>query len=378
MDRDFLSARQVALTSGTTIPRVKRAIARLEFDVREDPNGRVRLSPKQVKLLRRSLGTTPAVPELSRTEALVLAALSRSPFGLISSRVVARRAGVSPTAAGLALRTLRTKGLATVERRSMPGTHIRERQIIKANLKSPRWPSIAEQLAQVHPAIESGPPAHDRTVPARLGHLFWNTAPTQMSPRLAGGYIARRLLTAGDPEGLAWGSEQLTAKDWRHAAATRGISPRRHALALNLAAQARRSRVQFLGARGQINLEQPIPIAGIRVLGLSDILAMKVKVIGDRGELRDYFDLKRIEQMTGRTFEEGLGLYMSRYGVKPEDASIMHIVTALGYLDDVDEDDLLPESKQEIAQYWTRRQPEVIRNLSRFGASPTTGEKTVE
>jgi len=138
------------------------------------------------------------------------------------------------------------------------------------------------------------------------------------------------------------------------------------------------TRVQFLGARGQINLEQPIPIAGIRVLGLSDILAMKVKVIGDRGELRDYFDLKRIEQITGRTFEEGLGLYMSRYGVKPEDASIMHIVTALGYLDDVDEDDLLPESKQEIAQYWTRRQPEVIRNLSRFGASPTTGEKTVE
>lgn len=137
------------------------------------------------------------------------------------------------------------------------------------------------------------------------------------------------------------------------------------------------TRVQFLGAQGQINLEEPLLVAGIRVLGLSDLLAMKVKVIGDRGELRDYFDLERIEQMTGRTFEEGLGLYMSRYDVKPEDTSIMHIVTALGYLDDVDEDDLLPESKQEIAQYWARRQPEVIRSLSRFGARPDRRVKKV-
>ena len=130
------------------------------------------------------------------------------------------------------------------------------------------------------------------------------------------------------------------------------------------------TRVQFLGAHGQINLEPPVVVAGIQVLGLSDIMAMKVKVIGDRGELRDYFDLKMIEQMTGRTFEEGLGLYTSRYGVTAEDASIIHIVSSLGYLDDVDEDEMLPESKQEIARYWVRRQREVLRNLSRFGPTP--------
>ncbi len=239
MDRGFLSAHQVALASGTTIPRVKRAITRLNLSVREDPNGRVRLSPEQVELLRRSLGTTPRIPGLSRTEALVLAALSRSPFGLISLRVVARRAGVSPTASGVALRALQAKGLVTVGQPSMPGPNVRERQIIKANMKSPRWPSIAGQLARVRPAIEPRSPAPDRTVPAHLRHLFWNTAPTQTDPRQAGGYIARRLLSTGDPEGLAWGSDQLTAEDWRHAAATRGISLSQNALALNLAAQAR-------------------------------------------------------------------------------------------------------------------------------------------
>jgi hypothetical protein len=128
------------------------------------------------------------------------------------------------------------------------------------------------------------------------------------------------------------------------------------------------TRIQFLGAQDQTNLERPTIVAGIRVLGLSDIFAMKVKVVGDRGELRDYFDLKSIEQLTGRTFEEGIGLYMARYHVHPEDAGIMHIVTSLGYLEDVDEDDLLPESKDEIARYWKRRQPQVIRSLSRFGA----------
>lgn len=104
------------------------------------------------------------------------------------------------------------------------------------------------------------------------------------------------------------------------------------------------------------------------MLGISDLFAMKVKAIGDRGELRDYFDLQQIEELTGRRVEEGIGLYMARFGVAPEDASIPHIVEALGYLDDVDEDELLPLGRAEIAAYWRRRQPEVLRNLSRHGA----------
>jgi hypothetical protein len=55
--------------------------------------------------------------------------------------------------------------------------------------------------------------------------------------------------------------------------------------------------------------------------------------------LRDYFDLMTIEQRTNRTVDEGLGL---------------------GYFDDVDPDDALPVSRQQIVDYWTRRQPEII------------------
>jgi hypothetical protein len=41
-------------------------------------------------------------------------------------------------------------------------------------------------------------------------------------------------------------------------------------------------------------------------------MAMKLKVVGDRGELRDYFDLMTIEQRTGRTADEGLALFLER------------------------------------------------------------------
>jgi len=126
------------------------------------------------------------------------------------------------------------------------------------------------------------------------------------------------------------------------------------------------AKLQFLDAHDQVDLDKPEPHAGILVSSLPDVFAMKVKAIGDRGELRDYFDLKRIEEITGRGFEEGIGLYMTRYQVQPEHPSIGHIVEALGYLDDVDEDDMLPEDKATIAAYWKRRQPEISRNLARF------------
>jgi hypothetical protein len=128
----------------------------------------------------------------------------------------------------------------------------------------------------------------------------------------------------------------------------------------------RGAKLQFLDAHDQVDLDEPEPHAGILVYSLADIFAMKVKVIGDRGELRDYFDLKRIEEITGRGVEEGIGLYMARYRIPPEHPSIVHIVEALGFLDDVDEDDMLPEDRSTIAAYWKRRQPEISRGLARF------------
>lgn len=136
------------------------------------------------------------------------------------------------------------------------------------------------------------------------------------------------------------------------------------------------TKVQFLHAdedHPQRLLEQPTRVGGLRVAGLADLLATKLKVIAQRGELRDYFDLQKIEEQTGRTVDEGLGYFIARY--EPPDArtQLMAIIRALGYLDDVDEDELLPVGKDEIARYWRRRQPEVLKSagwLTRGGTAP--------
>jgi hypothetical protein len=123
------------------------------------------------------------------------------------------------------------------------------------------------------------------------------------------------------------------------------------------------TKVQFLHAdegRPQRLLEQPRETDGLRVAGLSDLLAMKLKVVGDRGELRDYFDLMTIEQRTGRTADEGLALFVERFQPEYPQQAINHILLGLGYFDDVDPDDSLPVPRSEIVDYWTRRQREII------------------
>lgn len=136
--------------------------------------------------------------------------------------------------------------------------------------------------------------------------------------------------------------------------------------------------VQFLHAdKGQSQklLAEPSTVAGLRIAGLADLMATKLKVIAQRGELRDYFDLQRIEEKTGHTVDEGLAYFIARF--QPADArnQVVAIINALGYLDDIDEDDALPSSKEEIAGYWARRQPEVLKAAGWLtsGGSPAPG-----
>ena len=117
--------------------------------------------------------------------------------------------------------------------------------------------------------------------------------------------------------------------------------------------------------RPQHLLEEPTTVGGLRVAGLKDLMAMKLKVVGDRGELRDYYDIKTIEQQTGLTVEDGLALFTERYDVSSTSDTVRHIVTALGYLDDIEEDDALPIDKDELADWWRTRQARLVRHLSR-------------
>ncbi len=235
-----MSAAALARELGTSLPRVVRAIERLGIDARQD-NGRMRLGPADVTLLRNELGVSPArVCGLIPTQVSVLAALARAPLGLASARTVAERAGVSPTAAGRAIASLRSQGLILVEPRTLPAGRARTVQLIRLDYRSPRWQDLAGTIARAQPQARRRRQATDTRVPARLRHLFWNTAPSQLDTRRAGGYIARRLLTVSDPEGLAWGAANLSHADWRHASRARGLSPQRRALAMNYAAARKR------------------------------------------------------------------------------------------------------------------------------------------
>lgn len=66
------------------------------------------------------------------------------------------------------------------------------------------------------------------------------------------------------------------------------------------------TKVQVLDASSQRILRPTIPVGGVRVASVADIFAMKLKVIGDRGEMRDYFDLMAIEKTEGLRVKDGL------------------------------------------------------------------------
>jgi hypothetical protein len=117
----------------------------------------------------------------------------------------------------------------------------------------------------------------------------------------------------------------------------------------------------LLGTQRQ--LEAPELLADVLVAGMKDLMAMKLKVLAERGELRDYYDVKCIDEHGAVSLEDGVALFLERYGLDRASDALPHLVRALGYLDDVDEDDSLPMSRAQLAAWWRVRQVELVRNL---------------
>jgi DNA-binding transcriptional ArsR family regulator len=202
-----------------------------------DSAGVFHLTRRDIDKLARELGVTAPVRGLTRTEAQVLAALSKSPRGLASVREAARRAGVSPTAAGRALSRLSAQGLITQTPMMLARGRASQVPVYRVRFGSEAWAALAPAVAKVRlPGQADG--QHAKRVPPHLRHLFWNTAPAQLDVATSALYIARRLITADDPDGLAWGAANLPASAWEHAASTRGLDPAHRALAHNLARHA--------------------------------------------------------------------------------------------------------------------------------------------
>jgi hypothetical protein len=161
--------------------------------------------PIKINLARKlGSGAIPLIPGMSRTDTQVLAALSRSPRGVASVREAARRAGVSPTAAGRALARLAAQGLITATPIMLARGHASEVTVYQVRFGSQEWLALAPIVAKVQLPDRAGRP-RARRVPPHLLHLFWNTAPAQLNVATSAPYIARRLLTTFDPDGLAWG-----------------------------------------------------------------------------------------------------------------------------------------------------------------------------
>lgn len=123
--------------------------------------------------------------------------------------------------------------------------------------------------------------------------------------------------------------------------------------------------IQFLRATNQRQLAPTTTVGGISVASVEDITAMKLKVILDRGELRDYFDLMEIDRREIVPMEEGIALFLARYGIEGDDQRVAMLLRSLGYLDDVADDPALPVTRQEVETFWAKRQPILAVRLSR-------------
>lgn len=127
------------------------------------------------------------------------------------------------------------------------------------------------------------------------------------------------------------------------------------------------TKIEIFDASQLNQLVEPVVVAGVNVAGLQDLMAMKIKVMAERGEMRDYFDVKAIDEEGAISVEEGVELYMRRYGIDSSSDALPHLYRTMGDLSDVEADDLLPIDLDELQRWWSARQVRVLRNSDRFG-----------
>jgi hypothetical protein len=142
---------------------------------------------------------------------------------------------------------------------------------------------------------------------------------------------------------------------------TRRVAPTGGSLAITLGS----TLIEFTNASNVVMVEPSERIAEIEVAGLGDLLAMKLATITKRKVLRDYDDIRAIEQIGGRRVEEGLALAVRRYRI-PDDAGLLAIVRALAEADQCGPDPLVPTSHSDLISYWSRRLPEITASMSRW------------
>lgn len=128
------------------------------------------------------------------------------------------------------------------------------------------------------------------------------------------------------------------------------------------------TKVQLLDASHCNLVEAAREVGGIRVAGLGDLIAMKLRAITDRGAHRDYLDLAAIELDGHRRAEEGIAYFVARFEPRNADEAVATVLRSLAYLGDLEDDPAVAVSIEELQGYWRRRIPQIAGHLSRFGS----------
>lgn len=308
-----------------------------------------------------------AVPEkisgVSRDDQLVLAALMRAPLGVGSARALARRLSLSPTTVARSLSKLHSLGFVRRDQRPQAGTgRFTEAWTVGKGLTLEHRATL--RRVELPAERWSGTPQRQPSrVPKQFHHWFWNTAnPAALTIDHDGVFVAHRLITQGTFVERDWVLRHLPQPSIREALTIRGVDPATRRLIERELEQRsvngvfeRETKLQFLDASSQQLIAPPKAFASIRVATLEDLMATKLKVIRDRGEARDYFDIMVIEQQAHITVEEGLGLALQKYQPQAPESFLDGIVRGLGYLDDVLPDTSLPVAHADIVSYWVKR-----------------------
>jgi len=133
------------------------------------------------------------------------------------------------------------------------------------------------------------------------------------------------------------------------------------------------TKVEFSDASNTQRLGPTKDLAGVAVADVSDLLAMKLATITKRRQLRDFEDLRVIEELGGLRWEEGLAYFTERYQIKSLDA-VVNVLRALTMVTECQDDPLVETPRQTIEEYVHRRVPFLIAGLSRYSTTELSAD----
>ena len=127
------------------------------------------------------------------------------------------------------------------------------------------------------------------------------------------------------------------------------------------------TKVEIFDASQLRRLAKPTNVAGLRVASIQDLMAMKLKVMAERGEMRDYFDVKAIDENGIVSVEEGIGLYIKRYDLSPNSDALPSPLPGDRRSERCRTRRVASDRHSKLQEWWGKHHFQLLRNSNRFG-----------